>query len=317
MSDTEQLIYDPFNPLNKEITPEDVKRILSKYGVVPKINNFELYRRAFIHETYVKRPMTQLQDYIVAPCPVDCMPLSSKSNERLEYLGDGVLECITKLHLYKRFPKEDEGFMTEKKIALVKNESIGQIAKEIGLNKWFIISKNAEERNMRHNVAKLGCLFEAFLGAIFLDFNKSEMSIEDIDSPRIGPGFQVAQIFVENVFEQHVNWTNIIQHDDNYKNLLQVKIQKEFKITPDYIELGYSDEEGYHTGVYLRIGRQLHEMNPVNAIHISKYGGSFQKIHESVEKYGHVFVMLGEGKHKIKRKAEQLASCEAMKNLAR
>ena len=47
------------------------------------------------------------------------MALKSKSNERLEFLGDGVLECITKYYLYKRFPKENEGFMTEK-IALVK-----------------------------------------------------------------------------------------------------------------------------------------------------------------------------------------------------
>ena len=46
---------------------------------------------------------------------------------------------------YRRFPKENEGFMTEKKIALVKNESIGRMAYEMGLNKWYIISANAEE----------------------------------------------------------------------------------------------------------------------------------------------------------------------------
>ena len=71
----------------------------------------------------------------IAPKPPGCLPLSTKSNERLEFLGDGVLECITKYYLYRRFPKEDEGFMTEKKIALVKNESIGKLAYEMGLNK--------------------------------------------------------------------------------------------------------------------------------------------------------------------------------------
>jgi hypothetical protein len=50
------------------------------------------------------------------------MPLHTKSNERLEFVGDGVLECITKYYLYRRFPKENEGFMTEKKIAIVKDE---------------------------------------------------------------------------------------------------------------------------------------------------------------------------------------------------
>ena len=51
----------------------------------------------------------------IVPKPDDCMKLSTKSNERLEFLGDGVLELITKYYLYKRFPKADEGFMTEKK----------------------------------------------------------------------------------------------------------------------------------------------------------------------------------------------------------
>ena len=67
--------------------------------------------------------------------------------------------------------------MTEKKIALVKNESIGKMAYEMGLNKWYILSANAEEKKTRTNLKKLGCLFEAFLGALFLDFNK--ISIKD------------------------------------------------------------------------------------------------------------------------------------------
>jgi ribonuclease-3 len=75
--------------------------------------------------------------------------LKKISNERLEFLGDGILECITKFYLYKRFPDADEGFMTEKKISLVKNDHIGKLAYKIGLNKWFIISKNAEEKKRR------------------------------------------------------------------------------------------------------------------------------------------------------------------------
>ena len=71
------------------------------------------------------------------------------NNERLEFLGDGILEAITKFYLYKRFPKENEGFMTEKKIALVKNEAIGKLAYEMRINKWLIISKHAEEKKIR------------------------------------------------------------------------------------------------------------------------------------------------------------------------
>ena len=73
----------------------------------------------------------------------------------------------------RRFPKENEGFMTEKKIALVKNESLGRLAYNMGLNKWLLLSNHAEDKKSRTNLKKLGCLFEAFLGALFLDFNKT------------------------------------------------------------------------------------------------------------------------------------------------
>jgi hypothetical protein len=114
----EGLIFNPFNPLNTKITFDDVKCILSKYGIPPNVNNMALYERAFVHRSYTKRPHFEnlAQNITIVERPPDCMPLSSKSNERLEFLGDGILELVTKYYLYRRFPKENEGFMTEKKI---------------------------------------------------------------------------------------------------------------------------------------------------------------------------------------------------------
>ena len=147
-----------------------VQSILTKYGVPPIINNIALYKRAFVHRSYTKRPHFEnmAQNITIVERPPDCMPLSSKHNESLEFLGDGVLELITKYYLYRRFPKENEGFMTEKKIAIVKNEAIGKIAYEMGLHNWFILSKHAEAKQNRTNLKKLGCLFESFIGALFL-----------------------------------------------------------------------------------------------------------------------------------------------------
>ena len=54
--DDEELIFDPFNPRNREITQTQVQAILTKYGVPDTVHNFNLYRRAFIHKSYVKRP---------------------------------------------------------------------------------------------------------------------------------------------------------------------------------------------------------------------------------------------------------------------
>ena len=111
------LIFNPYNNLNVEITLSEVQSILTKYGVPPIVNNLVLYKRAFIHRSYTKRPgFENLQQNItIVEKPPDCIKLSTKSNERLEFLGDGILELITKYYLYRRFPKENEGFMTEKK----------------------------------------------------------------------------------------------------------------------------------------------------------------------------------------------------------
>ena len=160
----EGLVFNPYNPVNVKITLSEVQSILSKYGLPPVVRKLELYQRAFVHRSYTKRPQYEnaVQNITIVERPDDCLPLSSKSNERLEFLGDGILECVTKLYLYKRFPKENEGFMTEKKIAIVKNEAIGRIALEMGLHKWLIISKHAEEKKIRTNLKKHNTMLSNF-----------------------------------------------------------------------------------------------------------------------------------------------------------
>ena len=322
--DSEELIFNPYNSSNNEITSAIVQELLSKYGIFTKSFNLELYKRAFIHKSYTKRPKLEnsLANITISDKPENCLPLKTKSNERLEFLGDGVLELITKYYLYKRFPKADEGFMTEKKIALVKNEHIGKLALEMGLNKYFIISRHAEDKNIRNNLKKLGCLFEAFIGAIFLDFNR--ISIKDEygwfeNVFNCGPGLQMAQIFVENVFEKHVDWTNLINNDDNYKNKLQVIIQKEFKITPDYVELKTpklddddDNDKLYVMGLYICFGQNIHNAKISNAVNFDKLG-SFKAIHELLEKQDKLLVFLTKAEHKIKKKAEQIACDQAIK----
>ena len=306
-------IFKPFNEHNIEITLHNIQTILSKYNIPIQIYNIELYKRAFVHKSYIKRPELEnkQQNIIIEPKPNNCMELKTKSNERLEFLGDGVLECITKYYLYRRFPKQNEGFMTEKKIAIVKNEAIGKIAYEMGLHKWLIISKSAEEKKMRTNHKKLGCLFEAFLGALFLDFNKINIQDDEgwfKDIFVTGPGFQMAQKFIENIFETHIDWTELIQNNDNYKNILQVKLQKEFKVTPDYLEISRDVDNGYEMGVYLCIGSAIYSVNINTAKNLNTFN-NFSDIHAHIQKHKFILILLGKGTHKIKKKAEQQA-CE-------
>jgi dsRNA-specific ribonuclease len=305
----EGLIFNPYNPLNVKITLSEVQSILSKYNVVPTVFNIELYQRAFVHESYTKRPILEnsQKNITIVERPSDCLPLSTKSNQRLEFLGDGILEAVTKYYLYRRFAKEDEGFMTNKKIMIVKNESIGRIALEMGLNKWLLLSKHSEEKLNRTNLKKLGCLFEAFIGALFLDFNKLKVNGQE-------SGFTIAQQFIENVFDAHIDWVKLIQEDDNYKNLLQVKIQKEFKMTPDYLIIENNNDIGYKMGVYLCLGQKIYSVKPEEAMSISSFV-NLQSIKEYVQKNKSVFILMGQGQHKIKTKAEQMACFMALQTM--
>jgi dsRNA-specific ribonuclease len=211
--------------------------------------------------------------------------------------------------------------MTEKKIALVKNEAIGRIAHEMGLHKWVVLSKHAESKDTRTNMKKLGCVFEAFLGAIALDFN--QMNVVDeaglySSTFLSGPGFQMAQIFMENVFNTHVNWMELIMNDDNYKNILQVRIQKEFKVTPEYIEMSEQHpDKGYHMGVYLCLGQPVFGLQHRDSMPITTFaaGRRFPEIHEHMSHHSRGFIFLGEGYHKIKKKAEQIACQMALRNI--
>ena len=313
-TDSDMLIFNPYNPNNREITKSTIETILSNYGINTPITNVNLYKRAFVHKSYVKRPAVEnLERHItIAKRPNDCLTLKTKSNERLEFLGDGVLENITKFNLYRRFPKENEGFMTEKKIAIVKNEMIGKFAYDIGLNKWYIMSKHAEEKKTRTNLKKLGCLFEAFLGAIFLDFNKVSINDDNFENIfTVGPGFQFCQIFLENVFEKHINWNELIMQDTNYKNQLQIKLQKEFKLTPSYKDINYTDDEGFHMGVYLCFGDIIQNFDLATA----KTFKTFLEIHDYIKDNPVCIIILGESKHKIKKKAEQQACFMAINNI--
>ena len=307
--------YNPYNPINKEITLIELQTILRSYGLPTTVHNIEYYKLAFVHRSYT---IGNIEDASFER-PNNCVELKPKSNERLEFLGDGILEAIIKFYLYKRFPNENEGFMTEKKIALVKNEAIGKLAYEMGLHNWIVLSKHAEGKQIRTNLKKLGCLFESFIGALFLDFNRISVTDEDGWFKNLfitGPGFQMVQVFVESIFEKHVDWMHLIRNDDNYKNILQVKIQKEFKVTPDYLEIAEQDPEtGYRMGVFLCLGQYIHNVTPNNALPISQFQ-KYNDIHQYMSVNGKIFVFLGEGVHKIKKKAEQIACEDAIKQLS-
>lgn len=308
-----------FNRANKEITESELISLLKKYNLPLDIFNITIFRRAFVHSSYLQKDDA---DTVQKHYP-GIVPLKHKSNERLEYLGDGILESITKFYLYKRFPTKDEGFMTETKIALVKNESLGKLVQKLGLQKWFIISKEAEDKGLRSNIKKLGCLFEAFVGALFLNFNKLTVDDEDIMDVmakcplNVMSGYTVCTMFVEGVFENFVNWNQLLSENSNYKNIFQVRIQREFKVTPDYLLINceYDEQTGmnkpqneYHSCVVVCSGNKtIHNTSLENMTPFSTLENGFNDMKKMSDDYGGFAVRFGEAKHSTKKKAEQEA----------
>ena len=150
-----------------------------------------------------------------------------------------------------------------------------------------------------------------------MDFNKITIKDEGKWFENVfvtGPGFQIAQTFVEGIFEKHVNWVELIQNDDNYKNILQVILQKAFQVTPVYREITEWDEEtGYHMGVYLCLNKKSHEFTPQDSdIRKLEEFGTFENFKQTWKDRdtkwdSGLVIFLSESKHKIKKKAEQAA----------
>jgi ribonuclease III len=91
------------------------------------------------------------------------------SNERMEFLGDAVLDLVVTDFLYNKFPNENEGFLSQKKAILVSRKVLGKISEEKGFGNYLILNKGEEKTGGRKRLSNLANLFEAILGAIYLD----------------------------------------------------------------------------------------------------------------------------------------------------
>jgi ribonuclease-3 len=94
---------------------------------------------------------------------------SHQSNERLEFLGDAVLDLIVTEHLYQNYPEEAEGILSKKKSVLVSRQVLGGITEQLGLGAFLLVNKGEEKTGGRNRLSNLANLFEAILGSIYLD----------------------------------------------------------------------------------------------------------------------------------------------------
>ena len=153
----------PYNPNNTKLKEADLNLILKNFD----INTFydiNFYRRAFIHKSYITRKNENFENGNIN-CPPECLPLQEESNERLEFLGDSILNLSVTTYVYDRYPDMNEGFLTNMRTKLV-NGKIQELylASKLNFQKHVVISKQIDSNNGRENKNILEDAFEAFIG---------------------------------------------------------------------------------------------------------------------------------------------------------
>lgn len=186
------------------------------FGFIP--NNIELYKVALIH----KSASVELEDG------------SHINNERLEFLGDAVIESVTSDYLFIEFPDRDEGFLTQVRSKMVSRQSLNRIAKELGLDQ-HVISHAAGNATQKHIY---GDAFEAMMGAIYLD-----------------QGYDfVNRLLINKIFAQYMSLDEVLQSETDYKSRLIEWCQKnhysiEFNTNQDHTAT--SSHPVFHSVVYV------------------------------------------------------------------
>jgi len=226
-----------FNPSNILVTKDDIEEILHKYGVDKSVSKLGLWQRAFAHPSYCVNGggKKRYQRYTPDPNEFEStgVPLQRKSYERLEWRGDKVIDNAVSAYLFKRYKRQDEGFLTKTRSKLVRKDALADLSRKIGLAKYLLIAEYLEiDSNGRDNENNLEDCFEAFVGAM----------IEEFDDDRL------CYTFIVNVIEEHVDMAQLIMRNNNHKDTLMRYYQKNYDgVTPVY-EVLIDEETGRPAG---------------------------------------------------------------------
>jgi ribonuclease-3 len=162
----------------------NIKQFQDHIGYI--IKNEELFVQALLHRSFLQR-----------------MGHVGPSNERLEFLGDSILNLIVAEHLFKRFPTSEEGELTRLRSRLVNRKALAAYGKEIGLMNFILMSDSAAHSGAKGSDTIIADTYEAVVAAIYLD-----------------GGFESARKFVERQVLAALKVGSVATTNENYKSML-------------------------------------------------------------------------------------------------
>ncbi len=164
--------------------------------------NKNLIVQALTHKSYRKR----YPDHITG------------NNERLEFMGDAVVDLVIASDLYEMFPEDNEGSLSRKRASLVNEEALYNLAMRLKLDEYLLVDDGERSGNLRMNRRLLSGALEAVIGAIYED-----------------RGFEIAKKWIQDLFVES-GFYQFSDHDfaKDYKTRFQEMVQDKLKVTPVY-----------------------------------------------------------------------------------
>jgi ribonuclease-3 len=175
------------------------------------------------------------------------------SYERLEFLGDSILGMVVARYLYERYPDRDEGFLSRIRTKIVNGKTLGFLGDAIGLAPFAILSKQIEDAQGRTNYKIMEDCFEAFIGAIYMDFQRDEDFIDKKQlpvHPNTGSGYYVAEQWIITIIEAHLDFAEMVASRTNFKDMLVRYMQHTFQDSPKFFEMSVNTIGGQKVFTY-------------------------------------------------------------------
>lgn len=171
------------------ITREELENIAG----MPLGKDLTMYKKSFVHKSIEK---------LARNSPDTAKNYMKSSNETLEFVGDSIIGAIVADFLFRRFPEENEGFLTTARTKIVKSQTLAFFAKKVGMADKILMGKQAIKTGGKNNDRFLEDAFEAFVGAIYFD-----------------KGFYGAQKFLITTINNYFDFESL-NKNDNYKDII-------------------------------------------------------------------------------------------------
>ncbi len=166
------------------LPPDNIKGL--EQALQYRIRNADLFVQALVHRSYLQQTNQH-----------------GESNERLEFLGDSILNLIVGEYLYRHFPSADEGELTKVRSRLVNRKALVAYSKSVNLSKFILMSHSAQQSMGKGSDTIVADTYEAIIAAVYLD-----------------GGFDAAKKFVERQLVEALQNRTVITSDENYKSML-------------------------------------------------------------------------------------------------